>query len=233
MGRGTAGGHPARLPELLIARPILPASADPGPVPGGAQAGCRGAGPGRLPGRGQRCFPELPWAQPGLHRVCGAGPGVPVVCRQDLRVTSGHRRLCPSQTQSSASSSPRQGHLGLVTGGHTGILTTPRHWLAGSCADRAGAQPLWTPRCPGPAPAPTSASAPAVGHRPPGHSGTLRTSGPRTFRADGARGPVRSGLAAPRPTGGRGRRTSQKIPVLCGDPSPKTLGPSQVSDSAL
>lgn len=137
MGRGTAGGHPARLPELLIAGPILPASADPGPVPGGAQAGCRGAGPGRLPGRGQRCFPELPWAQPGLHRVCGAGPGVPVVCRQDLRVTSGHRRLCLSQTQSSASSSPRQGHLGLVTGGHTrytdhpstlagGVLRRPR-----------------------------------------------------------------------------------------------------------
>lgn len=114
-----------------------------------------------------------------------------------------------------------------------GIPTTPRHWLAGSCADRAGAQPLRTPRCPGPAPAPTSTSAPAVGHRPPGHSGTFRTSGLWTFRADGARGPVRSGLAAPRPTGGRGRRTSQKIPVLCGDPSPKTLGPSQVSDSAL
>lgn len=88
---------------------------------------------------------------------------------------------------------------------------------------------------PGLAAAPKSTSAPAVGCWPPGHSRTLGTSGPRTFQADGECGSVRSGSAVPRSTRGLGRShwTSQKIPILCGHPSPETPGPSQVPDSAL
>lgn len=206
-----------RCPAVRIALPL------PGPLDG-ACAGCLSPGGRHLGGRdlcSHVCIFRARRTQPAAQCMCVEFTAIKLA-PQPVRSTS------PGfGPRSWAAPAPLRGRSCPV------ILTTPRHWLAGSCADRAGAPPLRTPRCPGPAPAPTSASAPAVGHRPPGHSGTLRTSGPRTFRADGARGPVRSGLAAPRPTGGRGRRTSQKIPVLCGDPSPKTLGPSQVSDSAL